>query len=64
MSEKKELSVSSPSIAGEDFHDGFPREVVYHDTDVFGHEENHDVCSPALSEHLFQLRRLSRRAID
>ncbi len=46
MSEKQELSVSSPSLAGEEvLHEGSPQEVTYHDTDVFGHEEDHDVSS-------------------
>ena len=44
MSGQKEFSGSSLSLAAEDtLGEGFPREAVYHDTDVFGHEEDHDV---------------------
>ena len=44
MSEKKESSVSSPSLAGEEtLPNQLPQEVEYHDTDVFGHEEDHEV---------------------
>jgi len=45
--------VSSPSLAGEDLHEGFPREAAYHDTDVFGHEEDHDVRSQPPPEICF-----------
>lgn len=43
MSEKHGASPSSPSLAGDDLQGGFSREAVYHDTDVFGNEEDHDV---------------------
>ena len=44
MSGQKELSGSSPSLAAEErLDEGFPHEALYHDTDVFGHEEDHDV---------------------
>ena len=44
MEEKYEQS--SPSIEGEEILGGPRGEGRYHDTDVFGHEENHDVrCS-------------------
>lgn len=56
--------MSSPSLAGEDLHDGFAREAVYHDTDVFGHEEDHDVRNPAVFKDLFHTGRLSRRGTD
>lgn len=49
MSDKKESSVSSPSLADE----VFPREAAYHDTDVFGHEEDHDVGFFLLSSGSF-----------
>lgn len=43
--EKKAVESHSPSLRGEEtFGDGeFPQEAVYHDTDVFGHEEDHEV---------------------
>ena len=44
MAEKYEQS--SPSLEGEEILGGPRGEGRYHDTDVFGHEENHDVrCS-------------------
>ena len=44
MLDRKEASVSSPSLVGEEsLQDGIPREAIYHETDVFGHEEDHDV---------------------
>ena len=47
MAEKYEQS--SPSLEGEEILGGPRGEGMYHDTDVFGHEENHDVrCSQFL----------------
>ena len=47
MAEKYEQS--SPSLEGEEILAGPRGEGRYHDTDVFGHEEDHDVrCSPSL----------------
>ena len=44
MAEKYEQS--SPSLEGEEILGGPRGEGRYHDTDVFGHEEDHDVrCS-------------------
>ncbi len=44
MAEKYEQS--SPSLEGEEILGGPRGEERYHDTDVFGHEEDHDVrCS-------------------
>ena len=46
MAEKYEQS--SPSLEGEEILAGPRGEGRYHDTDVFGHEEDHDVrCSPS-----------------
>ena len=55
MSEKKEGAGSSPSLAGEEtlYDDAFPREATYHDTDVFGHEENHDVGDLEMQSRFF-----------
>lgn len=48
MAEKYEQS--SPSLEGEEILAGPRREGRYHDTDVFGHEEDHDVrCSLVIS---------------
>ncbi|KAL6713506.1 hypothetical protein ACLMJK_008971 [Lecanora helva] len=53
MSEKKELSASSPSLVGDESqHEGFPREAAYNETDVFGHEEDHDIHYKTLSWEL------------
>lgn len=41
MAEKYEQS--SPSLEGEEILAGPRGEGRYHDTDVFGHEEDHDV---------------------
>ena len=44
MLDNKEAFVTSPSHEGEEsLRHGTLREAVYHETDVFGHEENHDV---------------------
>ena len=40
MAEEKHTSTSSPSLADEQL----PGEAGYHSIDVFGHEEDHDVC--------------------
>ena len=47
MSEKKDLEHSPPSSAEKDgettLHGSVAAEVMYHESDVFGQEEGHDV---------------------
>lgn len=57
MAEKYEQS--SPSLEGEEILGGPRGEGRYHDTDVFGHEEDHDVrCSLSLlaSKHCISFK--------
>ena len=46
MAEKKTTIDVSPSLEGGSTLDDLPAESHYHDIDVFGREEDHEVSSP------------------
>lgn len=64
MDEKYEKhDLSDPSLEGQETLHEPLAEATYHDTDVFGHEEDHDVCDCSRkmrSNFLFVFREITR----